>query len=153
MSPPWINESFKMFKRRALVVEDSLLILLALEMLLEQNNVDIVGPASTLAEALELAGKGGFDIAILDINVQGAYIFPVADLLTQRSIPFIFTSGYAPESIIPARLSHIPAIQKPYETSALMAMVEQTFDRCCDVNGTCDPAKHGVSERDGRCSP
>jgi DNA-binding NtrC family response regulator len=116
-----------MTERRALVVEDSFLILMALEMLLEMNDVTIVGPASTVAEALALAQTGGFDIAILDINLQDELVFPVADVLLARGTPMIFTTGYVPEAMLPERFKHMPAIQKPYETDALMALVEQAF--------------------------
>ena len=114
-------------ERRALVAEDSLLILIALEMLLDLNNVQIVGPASTLAETLALAETGGFEIAILDVNLHGEMIFPVAELLKQRRIPFVFTTGYAPDSVIPPRFRSTPSIQKPYQASALMVLIEQAF--------------------------
>ena len=114
-------------ERRALVAEDSLLILIALEMLLDLNNVQIVGPASTLAETLALAETGGFEIAILDVNLHGEMIFPVAELLKQRRIPFVFTTGYAPDSVIPPRFSSTPSIQKPYQAGALMVLIEQAF--------------------------
>ena len=116
-----------MTKRRALVAEDSLLILLALEMLLELHRVTIVGPASTVEEALALAQAGGFDIAILDINLHDTMVFPVADLLRQRGVPFIFTSGYAPDEMLPPRFADTPCIRKPYDPDALMALVEQAF--------------------------
>ena len=114
-------------ERRALVAEDSLLILIALEMLLDLNNVQIVGPASTLAETLALAETGGFEIAILDVNLHGEMIFPVAELLKQRRIPFVFTTGYAPDSVIPPHFRSTPSIQKPYQAGALMVLIEQAF--------------------------
>ncbi|MFZ4539054.1 response regulator [Propionivibrio sp.] len=116
-----------MSERRALVVEDSLLILVALEMILEMHGVEIVGTASTVAEALALAETGAADIAILDINLHNQMVYPVADLLIERGVPIVFTTGYAPEEILPARYADIPAIRKPYDHDALMTLVEQAF--------------------------
>ncbi|NMM26498.1 MAG: response regulator [Glaciimonas sp.] len=116
-----------MSKRRALVAEDSLLILVALEMLFEQHGVNIVGQASTVADALALAEKGGFDIAILDINLHDEMVFPAADLLHQRGVPIVFTTGYAPNEMVPPRFAGTPIIQKPYDADALMDLVEQAF--------------------------
>lgn len=120
-----------MSERRAMVAEDSLLILVALEMLLEQHAICIAGQASTVAEARALAAAGNFDIAILDINLHDEMVFPVADLLCQRGIPIIFTTGYAPSEMRPARFADVPIIQKPYDADALMVLVEQAFVRAC----------------------
>lgn len=118
-----------MSERRALVAEDSLLILMSLEALLELHNVKIVGPASTLAEALDLARSAAFDIAILDCNLNNELVFPVADVLRARGVPFIFTTGYAPDGVIPPRFADIPMVQKPYPLDALMKQVEEAFVR------------------------
>lgn len=116
-------------ERRAMIAEDSLLILVALEMLLEQHAIRIAGQASTVAEARALIDTGNFDIAILDINLHDEMVFPMADLLCQRGIPVIFTTGYAPSEMRPARFAHVPIIQKPYDAEALMVLVEQAFIR------------------------
>jgi len=116
-----------MSTRRALVAEDSLMILLGLEMLLEQHGVTIVGPASTVAEALAQARTGAPDIAILDVNLHDEMIYPVADYLIAQGIPVIFSTGYAPEEILPPRFRGVPTLQKPYESDALMVLVEAAF--------------------------
>jgi CheY-like chemotaxis protein len=116
-----------MTERRALVAEDSLLILMSLEMLLEHQDVTIVGPASTVAEALALARAAEFDIAILDVNLHNELIFPVADALRELGIPFIFTTGYEPAGMIAPRFADVPSIQKPYQSAALMKLVEHAF--------------------------
>lgn len=115
-----------MSERRALIAEDSLLILIGLEMLLESHEVAIVGPASTLAELLALVRQGGFEIAVLDINLHNELSYPAADLLTERGIPFVFTTGYTTDSM-PQRFKDTPCIQKPYRPDALMALVEVAF--------------------------
>ena len=118
-----------MHERRAMVAEDSLLILVALEILLEQHGIAIAGQASTVTEAQALVDIGNFDIAILDINLHGEMVFPVADLLLQRGVPIIFTTGYAPDETLPPRFTGSPCVQKPYDPDALMVLVEQAFAR------------------------
>lgn len=115
-----------MSERRALLVEDSELILVGLQMLLEHYHIDVVGPALTVEQALALVRQGGFDIAILDINLYNEPSYPVADLLIERGIPVIFTTGYMTDTL-PPRFAGMPCIQKPYESDALIALVEQAF--------------------------
>jgi DNA-binding NarL/FixJ family response regulator len=120
-----------LIQRRALVAEDSLLVLIALEMLLIQHGIDIVGPASTVDEAMELAQTGMPEIAILDVNLHGEMIFPVADFLVGRGVPVILTTGYSARDFLPPRLIDLPTIRKPYEPADLMEMVERAF-ACAD---------------------
>ncbi|HYI69994.1 MAG TPA: response regulator [Skermanella sp.] len=116
-----------MIQRRALVAEDSLLVLIALEMVLIQHGIDIVGPASTVDEAMELAQTGRPEVAILDVNLHGEMIFPVADFLVGRGVPVILTTGYSARDILPLRLLDLPSIRKPYEPTELMELVERAF--------------------------
>jgi DNA-binding NtrC family response regulator len=81
------------------------------------------------AQAMALSQAADFDIAILDVNLQNEMVSPVADLLQERGIPLIFTTGYVPEAVLPARFMNTPATQKPYENEALMLLVEQAFTR------------------------
>jgi DNA-binding response OmpR family regulator len=118
-----------LIQRRALVAEDSLLVLIALEMILIQHGIDIVGPASTVAEAMELAETGMPEIAILDVNLHGEMIFPVADFLIGRGVPVILTTGYSARDFLPPRLMDLPTIRKPYEPAGLMELVERAFAR------------------------
>ncbi len=122
-----------MSERRALVAEDSFLILFGLEMLLAQHGIDIVGPASTMKEALALAETGAATIAILDVNLHGEMVYPVADRLIERGVPVIFTTGYAAEGTLPPRFAGVPTIQKPYESGVLMDLVEAAFVRATDL--------------------
>jgi CheY-like chemotaxis protein len=113
--------------RRALVAEDTLLVLIALEMILEQHGIQVVGPASTVGEALALAETAAADIAILDVNLHGEMIFPVADCLIGRGIPVIFTTGYTLKDSLPPHLQTVPTIRKPYKAKDLMELVGQAF--------------------------
>jgi DNA-binding response OmpR family regulator len=81
--------------RRILLVEDEPMIAFALEDMVMELGFMVVGPAFRLSEALELAGSGEFDAAVLDVNLNEQQSFPVADLLRGRGIPFLFATGYA----------------------------------------------------------
>jgi DNA-binding NtrC family response regulator len=113
--------------RRALVAEDSLLILLVLEELLADNNITTVGPAGTVKEAMALAATETFGIAILDVNLGNEMIYPAADILMARGVPIIFTTGYLANAVLPPRYKGQRVIQKPYQLSALMALVDDAF--------------------------
>jgi DNA-binding NtrC family response regulator len=117
-----------MTRKRVLVAEDSLLIVLALEAMLEQADIEIAGIAANLAEALTLAQTCDADVAILDINVCDEMIFPAADILEMRGIPIIFTTGYAPEKAMVTRYAKAKLIEKPYEASALLKLIAQSID-------------------------
>jgi CheY-like chemotaxis protein len=78
----------------------------------------VVGPCADLAEALELARTGEFDAALLDVNLGGKAIFPVADVLRERGLPYIFASGYG-EAGIDASHRGSPVLQKPFRESDL----------------------------------
>ena len=130
---------------RALIAEDSVLALLGLEFELKQQGIEVVGVASTIVQALEKAQTTVIDIAILDINLRGEMIFPVVDLLLLRGIPIIFTTGYDPEHMLPPRYSGLACLRKPYDPTALIAMISQTL---MQVKAT-GPAPAGPLNRQG----
>ncbi len=88
-----------------------------ISMLIEDMVVDfgceIVGPAARLDHALILALQADIDIGLLDINVDGSVVFPVADVLRFRGIPFIFSTGYDFRSL-PERFRDSPTLSKPF---------------------------------------
>lgn len=114
-----------MNKPTALIIEDSILVLMGLELLLDDLGIEIIGVASTLETALELAASSQPDLVMLDINLHGKMSFPVADILYARGVPIIFTSGYASQEILPPRYAGTPSIQKPYDSAALMSMIDK----------------------------
>lgn len=85
--------------RRILLVEDEPLIAFALEDLVTELGFEAVGPVYRLEDALALAAEAEVDAAILDVNLNEAQSFPVADLLQQRGIPFLFATGYAESGV------------------------------------------------------
>jgi len=91
---------------RLLVVEDEYLIRMLLEDMLDDLGYGIAAAVGTLSEARQIAADGDFNAAILDVNLDGQEIYPVADILTKRGLPFVFVSGY-PDQARPAfRVRH-----------------------------------------------
>lgn len=103
---------------RVLVVEDEGLVGMLLEDMLEAFQCRVVGRASRLAVARGLARRERIDCAILDINVHGEPVYPVADLLAARAIPFAFVTGYG-RAELAERFRHLPVLQKPFKPSEL----------------------------------
>jgi PAS domain S-box-containing protein len=98
---------------RVLVVEDEAIVQLVLVAGLQSNGWEIIGPASTIEEAYELLAEGQTpDAAILDINLDGVSVYPLAQLLQARNIPFVFYSGYSAPTLDP-RFRHVMVIGKP----------------------------------------
>jgi CheY-like chemotaxis protein len=98
---------------RVLVVEDEAAISLLLEDMLLDFGCEVVGPSARLAAALEAVEKEKVDIAILDVNVAGESIYPVAEALQARSIPFVFSTGYGSQGIKDSFRDR-PVLQKPF---------------------------------------
>lgn len=80
---------------RVLVVEDEMLIAFFIEDCLAEMGHEVVGPAARVAEALRLAETQAFDLALLDVNVAGEEVYPIAEVLKARGVPFAFLSGYS----------------------------------------------------------
>ena len=105
---------------RILVVEDEYLIRMLLEDMLGDLGYEVAAAVGTIAEAKELAATGGFDAAVLDVNLDGEEIFPVADILAGRGLPFLFVTGYG-EASLPQAYRGRPALQKPFQAERLKA--------------------------------
>ena len=98
---------------RILIVEDEAAISLLLEDMLLDFGCEVVGPAGRLAAALDLAASETFDLAILDVNVAGEPIYPVAEALDARRVPFVFSTGYGSAGIRDLYRDR-PVLQKPF---------------------------------------
>jgi CheY-like chemotaxis protein len=110
---------------RVLVVEDESLIAMLIEDALDRLGCTLVGVASNLTEALGKAASLDFDVAILDVNLNGAPVFPLAEVLAARGVPFVFSTGYG-ASGVPAAFAAAPVLAKPFAeadvASALAAL-------------------------------
>jgi CheY-like chemotaxis protein len=105
--------------RRVLVVEDESLVAMLLETILEDMECIPVGPASNIDEGEVLAlDTVDLDAALLDVNVVGRQVFPVAEVLKARGVPFVFSTGYG-EGGLPEEWRGQPTIQKPFTESAI----------------------------------
>ncbi len=98
---------------RVLVVEDEAAISLLLEDMLLDFGCEVIGPAARLSAALEMVETEAPDLAILDVNVAGEPIYPVAEALHRRGIPFVFSTGYGSAGIKDA-FRERPVLQKPF---------------------------------------
>ena len=105
--------------RRVLIVEDEYFQADDLARLLRSMGADVIGPFGEVQDALDLleAGKP-VDFAVLDINLRGDLIYPAADQLRARAIPFVFATGYDRQSI-PDQYGDVPLLEKPVDDGAL----------------------------------
>jgi CheY-like chemotaxis protein len=104
--------------RRVLIVEDEVLVSILIEDALADLGIEVAGVAATLEEALAHAEAGNFDCAILDVHIQGKNVFPVAEALEARGVPFVFASGYGQRGV-PEKYRGRPVLQKPFMTPEL----------------------------------
>jgi CheY-like chemotaxis protein len=104
--------------RRVLVVEDEAMVTMLLREMLEDIGCEVVGSASRLNDAVEKARSLSFDLAILDVNLNGERTFQIADLLAERGVGFVFATGYGGGSV-PASFGKRPVLQKPFHQEDL----------------------------------
>ncbi len=109
--------------KRVLVVEDELMIRMLLQDMLTDLGYTLAGEAGRIDEALELAKEGQFDVAILDVNLNGQSISPVVEILIERGLPFVFATGYGQRGV-PEPYRQTPTLQKPFEVEALALAIE-----------------------------
>jgi CheY-like chemotaxis protein len=114
--------------KRILVVEDELMIRMLLEDMLGELGYTVAAEAARIEEALEAAKNAEFDIAILDVNLNGQPISPVADALVARGMPFVFATGYG-ERGLPEPYRDRPTLKKPFQMDGLKQMLQTALDR------------------------
>jgi CheY-like chemotaxis protein len=114
--------------KRILVVEDELMIRMLLEDMLGELGYTVAAEAARIEEALEAAKNADFDIAILDVNLNGQPISPVADALVARGMPFVFATGYG-ERGLPEPYRDRPTLKKPFQMDGPKQMLQTALDR------------------------
>jgi DNA-binding response OmpR family regulator len=112
--------------RTILIVEDEPLIAMMLEDFLESLGHSIVGTCDTVAVALTHVEKGGFDLAILDVNLKGENVWPVASLLRERKVPFVIATGGHVDPP-PPEFNDAPVIEKPYTVDRVTPAIDAAF--------------------------
>lgn len=111
---------------RIVVVEDGIHEALALEELLQRAGCAVLGPFATLDSAEHTIRTGEFDAALLDVSVSGEESYPLAALLRDTGVPFIFLTGYD-AYLLPQEWQTAPYLEKPIDREALIAMMEREF--------------------------
>ncbi|MGA8967984.1 MAG: response regulator [Pseudolabrys sp.] len=110
--------------KRVLLVEDEPLVSMMLADMLSAFGHKVDGPYSRFSDAILAAKSNNLHAGILDVNLGGEKTYAVADILTDRKIPFAFVTGYGPDCIVSA-FAHAPVLQKPIEAAKLHALLQQ----------------------------
>ncbi len=113
---------------RVLVVEDEMMVSMLIEDMLSDLGCVVVGPASRLDEAIELASTAELDCAVLDVNLGGQPIFPLADLLRAKGAPFAFATGYGDAGLREVDRGS-PVLQKPFREGDLARVLVELLAR------------------------
>ena len=114
--------------RRVLIVEDESMVAMLLEDTLAEMGCEIVGMASSFDDAAEKAASLSFDVAILDINLNGEHTTPIAERLALQRRPLVVTTGYGGANLPPS-LQSIPLLQKPFALHDLRRAMLQALAR------------------------
>jgi PAS domain S-box-containing protein len=106
---------------RVLLVEDEILVAMMMKDILTELGFSVVGPFSRLGEAMVAAVHEEISAGIIDVNLGGEFVYPVADVLAARNIPFVFITGYGVESI-DSRFGYVPIVKKPVQRQVLQTI-------------------------------
>ena len=129
----WVGKDSIMMATRpegcsVFLVEDEVMIRMMVADMLEELGYGVAAEAGEISEALRLVESTDFDLAILDVNVNGKVITPVAELIKARNRPFIFATGYG-SSGLPEEYRDRPALQKPFQLETLAQMINSALKR------------------------
>jgi two-component SAPR family response regulator len=122
-----------------MIVEDEALVAMILEDQLKELGLTVVATCANIPEAMKAIDQSTPDAAILDVNLGGQLVYPVADRLLDREIPFLFVTGYGRESI-DRRYASIPVLEKPVERQVLEAAFARESRNSKDVLPSTQPA-------------
>jgi two-component sensor histidine kinase/DNA-binding response OmpR family regulator len=103
---------------RLLLVEDEALTGMMMSDMLTELGFEVIGPFGRVADAMAAVGRENFQAAVLDVNLDGEMVYPVADAVLALGVPFVFVTGYSAEGI-DRRFAQIPVLQKPIERQML----------------------------------
>jgi CheY-like chemotaxis protein len=119
-----VSKSSETAGLRILLVEDEAMVAMIIEDTLSDLGCEVIGPIATIARAKEVAASERIDGAFLDVNLRGELVYPVADTLAERGVPFAFVTGYGEAGLDP-RFRGTPVLTKPF----LPETVEQLVNR------------------------
>ncbi len=117
---------------RILVVEDEFLLACTLEEDLRALGAVVIGPCCSLSDAATATRRETFDVAVLDINLNGTMVYPLAEELSERGIPFLFLTGYGALDL-PEEFRGLPRLSKPYNATSLAAEIERIAPKAAKV--------------------
>ncbi|CAN7283551.1 response regulator [Neorhizobium tomejilense] len=112
---------------KVLLVEDEGFVALMIEDMLQELGCEIVASVARLREGCEIAASAEIDLAVLDINLAGQPSFPIAETLRDRSVPFIFSTGYG-ESGVPEEFAGSRVLGKPFSLESLRDTITSALD-------------------------
>lgn len=112
-------------RTRVLLVEDSFMSARSIVRLLQQSGLEVIGPAPSVARAMDLLDTGGCDAAVLDINLGNETAEPIAQRLADAGLPFIFVSGYSSPKLIDSRFKEKTLVPKPIDPVGFLRTVNE----------------------------
>jgi CheY-like chemotaxis protein len=122
-----VNLTEQLQGRRVLVVEDELMIAMLVEDMLADLGCAVVGPAHTVEAALKVVAEDpSIDAALLDVNLAGQPVFPVADALRARRAPMVFSTGYGEAGLRDVDAG-APVLQKPFRAGDLAKALQNAL--------------------------
>jgi len=124
---------------RVLIVEDEALLALEIQELLQSAGSTVIGTFNDLARAGQVARREAIDVAVLDTNLNGEMVYPLADDLVVRGIPFVFVTGYA-TSNLPERFRSMPQVAKPFDPTSLTNELQRMIGK-----GPISAASRGIA--------
>jgi len=124
---PETTKNGRLAGRRILIVEDSPLIAAVLEDMLNDIGCTVVGPTGNMAFAVDLAKAEELDAAIIDLNIRGGKVYPVAEVLRDRNVPFLLASGYA-DWTLREDFKDRPRLTKPYTAETVEQKLLKLLD-------------------------
>jgi DNA-binding response OmpR family regulator len=107
-----------------LVVEDDFIVAFDMQALLEEQGARVLGPAASLSEARDILAAERPTVAILDVNLNGEYVFPLVGELRAHRVPFLFATAYADdERLFPEEARTAPRLAKPVLPNVLISQM------------------------------
>jgi CheY-like chemotaxis protein len=117
---------------KVLVVEDEYLVAVLIEEMLESAGCIVTGPVARLPEALDAVDHEDYDAAVLDVNLAGERVDPVAQALSRRKVPFVFVTGYG-SGVLSEEFAERPRLCKPFRMAELLGALSDIVNAAGDV--------------------
>ena len=111
--------------RRFIIIEDNFPVASGLKYLLESAGCDVAGMAGNIHSALALVADASFDLALLDIDLRGEIVTPIAEAVRQKGKPLVFLTGFGDGELLPPHLRELPRLEKPVDQNELFGVLRQ----------------------------